>query len=88
MNSPMHLLSPIDRLRAALTDAARAERTVLISLAAYWVLWTIYGTIANQTGHSLEGIVIVMVSYLILSWAISAAVDFVDRRMSKRGASR
>ena len=53
MNSPMHLLSPIDRLRAALTDAARAERTVLISLAAYWVLWTIYGTIA-KSGQGLH----------------------------------
>ena len=53
MNSPMHLLSPIDRLRAALPDAARAERTVLISLAAYWVLWTIYGTIA-KSGQGLH----------------------------------
>ena len=59
MNSPMHLLSPIDRLRAALTDAARAERTVLISLAAYWVLWTIYGTIAKREKNrpAVDGLV-------------------------------
>lgn len=35
------------RYRDALTDPARADRTVLISLAAYAVLWTIYGTIAK-----------------------------------------
>ncbi|WP_246231451.1 hypothetical protein [Rhizobium oryzihabitans] len=29
---------------------------------------------------------IVMMSYLILSWAISAAVGWADRRMTKRGA--
>ena len=48
----MRLLAPdhaIDRLRSALTDPARRERSVLLVLAAYWVLWTIYGTIAKSS---------------------------------------
>ncbi|MFJ7357453.1 ABC transporter permease subunit (plasmid) [Rhizobium oryzihabitans] len=65
-----------------------AKNTALGIAIGYPELFNIYGTIANQTGHSLEGIVIVMMSYLILSWAISAAVGWADRRMTKRGASR
>jgi 4-amino-4-deoxy-L-arabinose transferase-like glycosyltransferase len=49
----MRLLLPIDRLRAALTDPAGAERSVLLTLAAYLVLWTIYGTIA-KSGQGLH----------------------------------
>jgi hypothetical protein len=35
--------------RAALLDPARRERHVLIALAAYTVLWTLYGTIAKAS---------------------------------------
>jgi hypothetical protein len=46
--APFH---PADRaaggFRAALIDPASSERTVLVSLAIYAVLWTIYGTIAK-----------------------------------------
>jgi hypothetical protein len=35
--------------RAALIDPASAERTVLLALAFYVVLWTIYGTIAKSS---------------------------------------
>lgn len=45
----MRLLKPIDALRAALTDPARCEGAVLLSLAAYMVLWTLYGTIAKAS---------------------------------------
>ena len=45
----MRLLKPIDRLRSALTDPARAERNVVLALAAYAVLWTIYGTVAKSS---------------------------------------
>lgn len=65
-----------------------AKNTALGIAIGYPDLFNIYGTIANQTGHSLEGIVIVMVSYLILSWVISAAVSWADRRLTKRGALR
>jgi 4-amino-4-deoxy-L-arabinose transferase-like glycosyltransferase len=39
----------IDALRAALTDPARCECTVLVSLAVYMALWTLYGTIAKSS---------------------------------------
>src|SRR5215831_16238607 len=45
----MRLLSPIDRLRTALTDPARAERAVLVSLAIYVAIWTLYGTVAKSS---------------------------------------
>jgi 4-amino-4-deoxy-L-arabinose transferase-like glycosyltransferase len=45
----MRLLLPIDALRGALIDPARRERTVLLALALYVVLWTIYGTIAKSS---------------------------------------
>lgn len=64
------------------------KNTALGIAIGYPELFNIYGTIANQTGHSLEGIVIVMASYLILSWAISAAVGWADRRMTRHGVSR
>lgn len=37
------------RLRDALADPARANRTLLLSLAAYVLLWTAYATIAKGT---------------------------------------
>ena len=49
----MRLLSPIDALRGALTDPARRERSVVLALAVYAVLWTIYGTIA-KSGQGLH----------------------------------
>jgi 4-amino-4-deoxy-L-arabinose transferase-like glycosyltransferase len=42
-------LNTAGRLRAALADESRRERTVLLSLAAYVLLWTAYGTIAKGT---------------------------------------
>lgn len=50
-------------------------------------LFNIYGTIANQTGRTLEGIIIVMVTYLLLSWIISGVVNFINSRLAK-GTSR
>lgn len=49
----MRLLSPIDALRGALIDPARRERNVVLALAVYAVLWTIYGTIA-KSGQGLH----------------------------------
>jgi 4-amino-4-deoxy-L-arabinose transferase-like glycosyltransferase len=45
----MSLPQPIHVLRGALIDPARRERAVLLSLAAYVVLWTIYGIIAKSS---------------------------------------
>ncbi|MCV9962573.1 ABC transporter permease subunit [Pararhizobium sp. BT-229] len=61
------------------------KNTALGIAIGYPELFNVYGTIANQTGHSLEGIIIVMVSYLILSWIISALVSSADRRLSNHG---
>src|SRR3979411_3523113 len=38
---------PVKRLLAALTDPARRERSVVMVLAAYCGLWTLYGAIAK-----------------------------------------
>ena len=39
--------TPFARLRTALTDPARRERTVIVLLAVYWLVWTAYGTISK-----------------------------------------
>jgi 4-amino-4-deoxy-L-arabinose transferase-like glycosyltransferase len=49
----MRLLQPIDALRDALIDPARRERNVVLALAFYTVVWTIYGTIA-KSGQGLH----------------------------------
>ncbi|WP_266034564.1 ABC transporter permease subunit [Brucella intermedia] len=64
------------------------KNTALGIAIGYPDLFNIYGTIANQTGHSLEGILIVMVSYLILSWIISALVSWASNRLNTSGAMR
>jgi 4-amino-4-deoxy-L-arabinose transferase-like glycosyltransferase len=47
----MRLAGPafLARLRAALIDPARRERSVLVALAVYAVLWTAYATIAKAS---------------------------------------
>src|SRR6185437_12462562 len=45
----MPMSKPIAALRRALIDSAGSERAVLLSLAGYLVLWTIYGTIAKSS---------------------------------------
>jgi general L-amino acid transport system permease protein len=51
-------------------------------------LFNVYGTISNQTGRNLEGILIVMLIYLLLSWVISALVNFANARLVAAGAGR
>ncbi|MCZ4432124.1 ABC transporter permease subunit [Agrobacterium sp. SOY23] len=64
------------------------KNTALGIAIGYPDLFNIYGTVANQTGHSLEGIIIVMVSYLILSWLISMIVYWANRRLNPPGVLR
>src|SRR3974390_370789 len=45
----MRLLHLIDALRSALIDPARRERSVLLALAAYTLLWALYGTITKSS---------------------------------------
>jgi hypothetical protein len=48
------LLAPIDRLVNGLTDTARRDRTAVGVIAAYVVIWTLYGILAQggQNVHS------------------------------------
>jgi len=49
-------------------------------------MFSVYGTVGNQTGRALEGILIVMVVYLLISLSISAVVNLYNRRVMKKGA--
>lgn len=51
-------------------------------------LFNVYGTVSNQTGRNLEGVVIVMLTYLALSWIISACVNALNARVNARGGTR
>lgn len=44
-----HPIAAAGRLRDALADPSRANRTLLLTLAVYVLLWTAYGTIAKGT---------------------------------------
>lgn len=44
-------------------------------------LFNVYGTISNQTGRSLESVILAMAVYLALSWIVSLAVNLVNRRL-------
>ena len=44
---PLAPLKAIDSLRSALLDPRRRERTVLVALAVYGLLWTVYATAAK-----------------------------------------
>lgn len=63
-----------------------AKSTSLGIAIGYPDLFNVYGTIANQTGRNLEGILIVMLIYLLISWAISALVNLANARLSGAGA--
>jgi hypothetical protein len=43
------VLKPTERLVEALADPARRERTVLGVLAAYVVMWTLYGVLPRRS---------------------------------------
>jgi His/Glu/Gln/Arg/opine family amino acid ABC transporter permease subunit len=48
-------------------------------------LFNVTGTIANQTGRSLEGFLILMVTYLLLGTAISFAVNYANSNALRVG---
>jgi len=64
------------------------KNSSLAIAVGYPDLFNVYGTIANQSGRSLEGILIVMGVYLSLSLTISALVNAYNRRVALRGARR
>ncbi|TCT08670.1 ABC transporter permease subunit [Paralcaligenes ureilyticus] len=63
-----------------------AKNTSLAIAIGFPDLFNIYGTIANQTGRSMEGILIVMLAYLMINWLISLIMNIYNRRLLARGA--
>jgi general L-amino acid transport system permease protein len=51
-------------------------------------LFNVYGTVANQSGRSLEGMLIVMAAYLVLSWGVSGATNYANGRLLRAGGNR
>lgn len=65
-----------------------AKSTSLGIAIGFSDLFNVYGTVANQSGRSLEGVMVVMLSYLFLSWVISAFVNLANKQILKKGAAR
>ena len=51
-------------------------------------LFNVYGTVSNQTGRNLEGVVVVMLTYLALSWIISVCVNALNARVNRQGGTQ
>lgn len=62
-----------------------AKNTSLGIAIGFPDLFNVYGTVANQSGRSLEGVIVVMLAYLALSWSLSGAVNRLNRRLAARG---
>ncbi|WP_258597169.1 ABC transporter permease subunit [Mesorhizobium sp. AR07] len=45
-------------------------------------LFSVSGTVANQTGRDFETVIVVMATYLLVSWIISAFTNVVNRRIA------
>lgn len=65
-----------------------AKTTSLGIAIGYPDLFNVYGTVSNQSGRSLEGVIVAMLAYLLLSWVISAVVNVVNGRMLRKGGAR
>jgi len=57
-----------------------AKNTTLGIAIGYPDLFNVYGTVSNQSGRSLEGVLVAMLAYFLLSWLISALVNWLNRR--------
>jgi general L-amino acid transport system permease protein len=65
-----------------------AKSTSLGIAIGFSDLFNVYGTVANQSGRSLEGMIIVMLTYLLVSWLISALVNTLNHRLLHQGGTR
>lgn len=63
-----------------------AKNTSLGIAIGFPDLFNVYGTIANQTGRSMEGVIIVMIVYLLMSWVISGLVNLANIKLRIPGA--
>ncbi len=61
-----------------------AKNTSLGVAVAYPDLFSVYSTVANQSGRSLEAILVVMAVYLSLSLSISFLVNLYNQRVALR----
>ena len=65
-----------------------AKSTSLGIAIGYPDLFNVYGTVANQSGRSLEGVIVTMLAYLVLSWVLSAGVNWANSHMLRAGGVR
>jgi His/Glu/Gln/Arg/opine family amino acid ABC transporter permease subunit len=65
-----------------------AKTTSLGIAIGYPDLFNVYGTVSNQSGRSLEGVIVAMLAYLLLSWVISGLVNLANARMLRKGGAR
>jgi len=61
------------------------KNTSLGIAIGYPDLFNVYGTVANQSGRALEGVMVAMLAYLLLSWLISALVNGLNQRNLRVG---
>jgi len=76
------VIPPIGNLHLSLM-----KNTSLAVAVGFPDLFNVYRTIGNQSGRSLEGVVIVMITYLVLSLLISGAINAYNRRVMRSWAS-
>lgn len=62
-----------------------AKNTSLGIAIGFPDLFNTYGTVANQTGRSLEGVIVVMLVYLLMSLTISVTVNAINDRIAIPG---
>jgi His/Glu/Gln/Arg/opine family amino acid ABC transporter permease subunit len=65
-----------------------AKTTSLGIAIGFSDLFNVYGTVANTSGRNLEGVIVVMLAYLLLSWTISALVNVLNRQLLRAGGER
>lgn len=70
------MIPPIGNLYLSLM-----KNTSLAVAIGYPDLFNVYKTVGNQSGRSLEGVLIVMVVYLVLSLLISGAINAYNQRV-------
>jgi His/Glu/Gln/Arg/opine family amino acid ABC transporter permease subunit len=57
-----------------------AKNSSLAIVASYADTFTVMNTVINQTGQSVSGIIIIMVTYLLISLTISFVMNLVNQR--------
>jgi general L-amino acid transport system permease protein len=61
-----------------------AKNSSLAAVTGYDDFYKITSTVSNQTGKEVEGIAILMVGYLVLSFVIALITDYINRRVQTK----